>query len=246
MNRQSVTKQWSYLKALPKGIERPKDGDVVIASAEIPPEDEAGGDIVRVKGLEIPDGTPLQAQHLKYASDGSPTTIGKITASYDSEIEWKGKKVPAKLCAFKWADTDLAGKYKSLWPEFINSVSIGAMIKDADPLDPKKPYGGWDIKQSQLYELSIVTIPANPAAKVLKAVKDAFGDSLDIPEDRLRYEDLLPKFEEQFKSILSRLDDIESLVVAQSESAARKTDDREQVQKDDDLLGKLIAALRSA
>jgi hypothetical protein len=235
-----VRKQFSVFKGkLPAGVTRPANGDIVILSAEIPAEDEGGGDIVRIAGMDVPDCIPLQAQHLKYAPDGSPTTIGKVSKTYDSQIEWKGKNVAAKLGAIEWAPTELANKYKALWPEFINSVSIGAFIKKADPLDPKKPMLGWDIKESEVFELSIVTIPANPAAKVLRAIKDMFGDELDA-------DPLSLDIATSLKSILSRLDDLESLIVAKAEPAAQQPSDPDPVQKDDELLGRLIDALRKA
>lgn len=48
----------------------------------------------------------------------------------------------------------------------LDSMSVGMRIKDYEPIDPKQPYGGWMIKQADVYEGSIVTIPANELALI--------------------------------------------------------------------------------
>ncbi|MCM0582787.1 HK97 family phage prohead protease [Weissella diestrammenae] len=59
----------------------------------------------------------------------------------------------------------------------LDSMSVGMAIKGYDPIDAERPYGGWEIKQADVYEGSVVTIPANEMA-VIEEVK-----SLDA-EDR--------------------------------------------------------------
>ena len=45
-------------------------------------------------------------------------------------------------------------------------MSVGMAIKDYEPLDPDRPFGGWLIKQADVYEGSVVTIPANGEALI--------------------------------------------------------------------------------
>lgn len=241
-----VRQQWSVAKSLPAGVRSHFDGDWVVMSAEVPPEDERGGDIIRVKGLMVPEGLPVQAQHMPHAADGSPTTIGLLEETFDGEIEWKGQNVPAKLGRFSWAPGELAEKYKALWPKFINRVSIGAWVREAAPIKGK----GYDITKSELFELSIVTFGANPAARA--AIRNALGV---VDPDALTKDDLIAAVSgmndsletikaalPQIKSLASRLDDIESLIVAKSKGAAPTGDHQKQ---QDDSVARLVDALRS-
>jgi hypothetical protein len=173
-----IRKTWTAPSVLPGDLPKAIDGAWVIATAEIPPEDERGGDIVRVAGMKVPQRFPLLAQHLHCAPDGSPTVIGSVVESRDALVPWNNKAVKAKLLRFVWAKTPLADKYKALFPEHINTVSIGAMVKDFKPLGPGAE--GFDYTETEIYELSVVTIPANPAATHLAAIKSALGDVLDL------------------------------------------------------------------
>lgn len=50
----------------------------------------------------------------------------------------------------------------------INAVSIGFGVKAATPIDKARPKAGATIEQSELWELSFVSVPANPGAVVLE------------------------------------------------------------------------------
>jgi hypothetical protein len=179
MPEKQIRKNWSLPKSLPGDIAPAVNGAWVIATAEIPPEDERGGDIVRVGGMRVPKKLPLLAQHLHHAPDGSPTILGSVVEFRDALIPWEGKAVKARLARFEWADTEYANKYKELWGKHIDTVSIGAMVKQAVPLKAGDYAGGFDYTDTELYELSIVTVPANPAATQLAAIKSKLGAALD-------------------------------------------------------------------
>ena len=167
MPDKTIRKTFSALKGLPTGHKHPKGGWTVCCTAEIDPTVERGGDIIRVDGMTWPGEVKLLAQHLRYASDGSPTVIGKATNFRKSSITFDGKPAKAILADIFFADSELAGKYKQLWPDFINEVSIGAMVDECEPLDQKNAFGGFDYTKTKGYELSVVTIPANPDYPVL-------------------------------------------------------------------------------
>jgi hypothetical protein len=247
-----IRKQWQVLKAVD-----PKANDnTVILTAEVPAEEESAGDIVRCAGMECPDEVPLLAQHMKHAPDGSPTVLGKVSNFRDSKVVWKGSTVPAKLGDIEWADTDLAKKYRQVFPKFIRDVSIGAEVLG----EPERIKGhGWDYKQSRLFELSVVTFGANPAAESVKAIKAALGDAVAEPVNTLAYKielddavlDELKHFIDNaivtvlkdLQQINKRLDDFECYLVSKSDDAEQTADHTPQAQEIDwDAVAKAMKA----
>ena len=62
---------------------------------------------------------------------------------------------------------DVAEKYYDLVKMgAIDSMSIHFIVKDYDPIDATKPYGGWRIKKADIIEVSLVTVPANTEALI--------------------------------------------------------------------------------
>jgi HK97 family phage prohead protease len=66
--------------------------------------------------------------------------------------------------------------YRLIKAGIINAVSVGMRIKRFETMDD----GGWDIIESELYELSFVSVPANADALVLER---SFADSEKLVED---------------------------------------------------------------
>jgi len=58
----------------------------------------------------------------------------------------------------------------------LDSMSIGFIIRDYEPVDKMRPFGGWNIKKVDVVETSIVTIPANPSATITD-IKELSEDS---------------------------------------------------------------------
>lgn len=58
----------------------------------------------------------------------------------------------------------------------MNGVSIGFDPTDTEPLDPARPRGGQHILKSELYEISIVAIPADTGASVVARSFDGLAD----------------------------------------------------------------------
>lgn len=233
--------QGEFLKDAPPELEKADGKYWVVMSAEVPPDDERGGDVIRIAGMECEDGIPLLAQHMRTLSDGSPAVIGKVEKTVQSKISWKGQKLPAKLGQICFAETPLAKKYASLWPEFVNKVSVGAFIKEYEPLDPKSPYGGWDIKKSEVFELSVVTIPANPAASVLRTIKETLGFE---PESNAEIIAALKELTQSNQRLVERLDRFEANSVTRSDAAEQTGDHKDQ--QADDFMARLAEHLRSS
>lgn len=62
---------------------------------------------------------------------------------------------------------DVAEKYYNLVKMgAIDSMSIHFFVKDYEPIDATKPYGGWRIKKADIIEVSLVTVPANTEALI--------------------------------------------------------------------------------
>lgn len=87
------------------------------------------------------------------------TVIGKVDLTDDE------KGVFAKG-TFNQND-DVAEKYYDLVKMgAIDSMSIHFFVKDYEPVDSTKPYGGWRIKKADIIEVSLVTVPANTEALI--------------------------------------------------------------------------------
>jgi HK97 family phage major capsid protein len=63
--------------------------------------------------------------------------------------------------------------------KILRAVSVGFLPLDAEPKDPKRPWGPQTYKRQELLETSLVSVPANPAALSL-------AKSLNISSDTLR------------------------------------------------------------
>lgn len=48
----------------------------------------------------------------------------------------------------------------------LDSLSIGMAVVEYEPNDPQHPFAGWTIKKADVYEGSVVTIPANADALI--------------------------------------------------------------------------------
>ncbi|HFU4203816.1 TPA: HK97 family phage prohead protease [Streptococcus suis] len=91
--------------------------------------------------------------------------IGKMALSLNEEGLWvKG--------TFNLNDANAKNVYDLMKMGALDSFSIGFFIKDYDPIDTERPYGGWNIKKAEVFEVSVVTVPANPQATV-ERVKSA-------------------------------------------------------------------------
>ena len=87
--------------------------------------------------------------------------VGKMELSSDD----KGLKAKGTL---NLADPQAQNIYHLMKMGALDSMSIGMMVKEYEPIDAKNPYWQWNIKEAEVWEGSIVTIPANEQATIDK------------------------------------------------------------------------------
>lgn len=85
--------------------------------------------------------------------------IGKHVLTVDE----KGLRTKS---TFNLSDPEAKKIYDLMKMGALDSLSIGFFIKDYEPVDAKEPFGGWVFKDVDIFEISVVTVPANPQALV--------------------------------------------------------------------------------
>jgi hypothetical protein len=210
-----IQKLFHLVKDLPAtGWEKGENEDWGIASCEVK---DTSGDIVRRDGItwttyHHPPERHLKilANHLRVLPDGSPPIIGRVEEFKKCILPVDGKSAKVLAFRFSWATdehgvvTELAQKYRDLVRGgYLDSFSVGLMLTDFDQFDD----GGLDIRGSELFEVSCVTIPALGQANVLRAIEDKLGDYLD--RDAIKA--MTPKkgdFKEALDAVLVRVDEL--------------------------------------
>lgn len=112
-----------------------------------------------------------------------------VLGRFDLETDEKGLLVKG---FFNLNDPEAKKAYDLMKMGALDSFSIGFIVKDYETIDNKSIYSGIKIKEAELLETSIVTVPANPSATV-SSVK-----SLDIAntiKKELEKQELIKKLE---------------------------------------------------
>ena len=161
------------------------DGFWAIASAEVM---DSVGDVVKQDGMNWDSyhNPPVSymkilAGHAKTLPDGTPPIVGRIEEFKKITKKIDGKNVKATAFRMSFAKdgegnyTELALKYKKLYEGgYLDSFSVGLLVKSFEHNDT-----GMDINESELFEVSAVTVPCLASATVLRAIQK----ELDIPEE---------------------------------------------------------------
>lgn len=63
----------------------------------------------------------------------------------------------------------------------LDSMSVGFIVHDHQPVQKDRPFGGWNITKAEVYEGSIVTVPANDQA-VIQNVKSFETDEKELKD----------------------------------------------------------------
>lgn len=97
------------------------------------------------------------------------TVIGKLELSVKENGLWaKG--------TFNLNDPRASNTYDLVKMRALTAMSIGFIVKDYEPKEKHRPFGGWNIKKAEVVETSIVTVPANSEA-LIENVKSMMAGS---------------------------------------------------------------------
>lgn len=169
-----------------------KDGKITgIASSSV---QDRQGEVVDVEGWDLKNFK--RAPRLLWAHDHNEPAIGKVTRTY---YEGEGKKKRLMFEAVFHEITEKARAVKQLVQEgFINTFSVGFKPVEME---------GNTITKSELLEISVVNVPANPEAMVLavKSLKDE-GFKEEVIEEVIKIE---PDFRKELDKLKERLGVVE-------------------------------------
>ena len=139
-----------------------------IGSKEIEDRD---GDTILISGIDLEN---LGKNMPSFFNHNPSFVIGHVTDA-------KKVKKELRVTIFVLKDATLPSGVKvidALDAESLKAVSIGFMLKKWEPVDVDDPWGGWIIKECELLEVSIVSIPANPEALLIKSQIMAMDDEV--------------------------------------------------------------------
>ena len=112
------------------------------------------GDVIDVKGWKL---DTFEKNPIALFAHDHERIIGKW-----KNVRTKGKQLIGDL---KLASTNLGQMVKKLLEEdILRAVSVGFQPLDYDPIDKEDPWGAWHIKSAELYEISVVAVPALASA----------------------------------------------------------------------------------
>lgn len=171
-----MTKAYSTLKV--KAINEDGDTRTITGIASTPKQDR-DNDIMDMDGAQFALPMPLLWQH----KHNEP--IGEVTAA---TVTADGIEITATIVKIE-EDGPLKSRIDEAWQSIksglVKGLSIGFRLLEYNYLDDSY---GLHIKEWEWYELSAVTIPANPDGKItsVKNIKQAFLDAqnpIDTPPE---------------------------------------------------------------
>jgi HK97 family phage prohead protease len=125
------------------------------------------GDIVMASGWQL--AAFRKNPVALYAHDSSALPIGRWR-----DVQIDGKKLVGTLELAETgtpAATPTVEAIRSLLDQkILKSVSVGFLPLEAEPLDKENPWDGLRVTKAELVECSLVPVPANPSATMLRAL----------------------------------------------------------------------------
>lgn len=164
-----MSKAYSVLKI--KSINETADERTITGIASTPTQDR-DNDIMDMEGAKFALPIPLLWMH----DHNMP--IGEVV---EATVTAKGIEITAKIAKID-EDGTLKGRIDEAWQSIksglVKCLSIGFRALEYNYLDDSY---GLHIKEWDFYELSLVTVPANPDAVItsVKNIKQAFSDALN-------------------------------------------------------------------
>ncbi len=194
-------------------IKQSKEGNIsVIASDETLDSD---GEVIKVAGWDLKSRfakNPIMLTYHDYNSDPVGT--------WDVKVE-KGKLIADVA---KWASTERGEEIKSLVADgILRTVSVGFEVLERDTKDASI------ITKAKLYEISWVTVPANPNA-VVRALAKGYDVKLKKTEEKMKDETLIKHYREVVKEYRKNMKEIKELLNIQiSEKDGAEVEEKEQI-----------------
>ena len=151
------------------------DNERIITGIASTPSTDRDDDVLEPMGAKFALPMPLLWQH----NHNQP--IGEVI---DAKITDKGIEITAKIAKID-EDGTLKSRIDEAWQSIksglVKCLSVGFKVKEYNYFENS---WGLHIKEWEWYELSVVTVPANPDAVItsVKQIKQAFADSPAIGE----------------------------------------------------------------
>jgi HK97 family phage prohead protease len=118
------------------------------------------GDVVEVDGWDLRN---FKKNPIALFGHNSGFVIGTW-----SDLRVDGKRLVGRLVLAAKGTSQRIDELIGLVEQgILRAVSVGFRPLDADPVDPKQPWGAQRYKKQELLETSLVAVPANPAALAL-------------------------------------------------------------------------------
>ena len=166
-----MTKAYSVLKVKSATDD---DGSRIITGIASTPKQDRDNDIMEMVGAKFALPMPLLWQH----NHNQP--IGEVT---DATVTDDGIEITAKIVTIE-EDGTLKSRIDEAWQSIksglVKGLSIGFRVLEYNYLEDSY---GLHIKEWEWFELSAVTVPANPDGQItsVKSIKQAFIDAQNQP-----------------------------------------------------------------
>ncbi len=226
------------------------------------------GDIIRIAGWDYRD--YLRNPVVLWAHNSRDVPVAKAISVTRSRKELTLKSV----AEFPSADLYEFGNtiFRMAANGFLKAVSVGFIPKEYEPLDPEDPWGGYEFKKQELYEYSVVPVPANPnalqnaarvmpggakfiiewAEKILDEAKDIEGHE-DLERQRKEVagnvhvvsiaDDVVDGLVSTFQETLKGIGGVVESVMEPERREDRSEDDEEQFKIDESMVPEIVSGI---
>lgn len=131
------------------------------------------GDIVEPAGWDLKN---FKKNPIALFGHSSGFPIG----SWES-VRVEGGKLIGRLVLAAKGTSDRIDELRSLLEQgILRAVSVGFRPIEADPIDPKQPWGAQRYRKQELLECSLVSVPANPAAIALAKSLNLSSETMSL------------------------------------------------------------------
>lgn len=197
---------------------------VAIGSKQVVDRDN---DVIYLDGINLKNfkKTPV----VLWSHDSWSPPIGKSLKTWVDGKNLMFKIKFAEEEIYPFADTI----YKLIKGDYLNAFSIG-FRPDYEESKWNEKRGGYDFFKSELMEISVVNVPANPAAliqskSIQKALKDKVINSIELDEFKTLIEEMVAKKDKDEKDLEDLIENVKTELKDEDdniEKDAEDTDDK--------------------